>query len=140
MLIFPPRLGILAPTCVLMPFTNALTSGSIVLLWICVGTLMAFKSAMGTGGMAAVNLMINNASDPKSVGAINGLSASIAAASRLVAPTLGGSAYSWSQNNGFPFPLDFHFVFLVLGAVCIGMVVCTQFFLDSSIDIRKRPR
>jgi Na+/melibiose symporter-like transporter len=137
---FQITIGILAPACALMPFTNALASGSFIFLWVCVGTLMAIKSAMGTGGMAAINLMINNASDPKSVGAINGLSASIAAASRLVAPTLGGSTYAWSLNNGLPFPLDFHFVFLVLGLICIGMVVATQVWLDKAIDIRRKAR
>lgn len=132
--------GALGPVCVLMPFTNLLASGSTALLWICVGTLMAMKSAMGTGGMAGVNLMISNASDPKSVGSINGLSASIAALSRLIAPTFGGSVYAWSLNNGMPFPFDFHLVFLLLGMICGGMVWASQVFLDKSIDVRRKPK
>lgn len=133
--------AILAPVAILMPFTNTLAynESSTVLLWICVGALMALKSAMGTGAMAAINLMINNASDPELVGSINGLSASIAAFSRLIAPTLCGSGYAWSLGNGLPFPLDFHFVFLILGLVSVGMVVATEKYLDKSIDIRKKP-
>lgn len=150
--IFPPldkRVGsrrtfqitcaLLGPIAILIPFTNALAySSNQALLWICIGTLMASKSATGAGASSAINLMINNASDPELVGSVNGLSTSIAALARLIAPTLGGSAYAWSLNNGLPFPLDYRFVFLIMGIICVALSYVAEKYLDAGIDVRKR--
>lgn len=48
------------------------------------------------------------------------MNASVTAATRGLAPIVGGSVLAWTSQAGLPFPLDYHFVFLLCSAAATG--------------------
>lgn len=52
-------------------------------------------------------------------GLANGISQSMVALTRAVGPALGSVLLAWSIGAALPFPLDYHFVFLLSAAICV---------------------
>jgi len=61
-----------------------------------------------------VMAMIANSVDFKQMGSVNGLAQSMVACTRAVAPTLGGVLFAWSVALHKFYPLNQHFVFLLM--------------------------
>ena len=55
-------------------------------------------------------------------GLANGISQSLVALTRAVGPALGSVLLAWSLLSSLPFPLDYHFVFLISGGICLAPV------------------
>eukprot|EP01116_Phalansterium_solitarium_P024964 TRINITY_DN9330_c0_g1_i2.p1 TRINITY_DN9330_c0_g1~~TRINITY_DN9330_c0_g1_i2.p1 ORF type:complete len:576 (-),score=118.29 TRINITY_DN9330_c0_g1_i2:329-2056(-) len=118
-----------------MPFTNLLTSYTPA-LWVCVCLAYGVKTGFGSCAMAAVTLLINNTVSAEVTGFVNGLAVSCAAASRLVAPPLAGSLFALTANSSLPFPLDFHFVFILVALVSLGSAIVAN-RLPTSVNFRR---
>jgi nitrate/nitrite transporter NarK len=129
-------MAILIPAFTLVSFTSGLAD-KITLLWMAIGTVMVIKAGFGTTGFAAVNLLVSNAAGSETVGAVNGLSASIAAVARVISPVLVGSIFAATANSDFGFPFDYHFVFYCLAFISALVSVCSHFGLPASINKRK---
>ena len=92
-------------------------------------------------------------------GSVNGVSQSLVAISRSVAPVVGSLLFAWSASNGkcrcpnigvvlsllllttflgYGWPLDFHFVFNLV-AVFSSLLIFISLFLPKSIE-KKRER
>lgn len=48
------------------------------------------------------------------------MNASVTAATRGLAPIVGGSVLAWTSQAGLPFPFDYHFVFFLCSAAAVG--------------------
>ena len=77
----------------------------------------------------AVFLVINNSCTKGQRGRVNGLGMSLSSAFKAVGPTLGSVSFAWSLTNGYGFPLDVHFTFLLCGifAAATCAVACRSF-------------
>jgi len=78
------------------------------MLVILIGIIKAW--AAGTAFSSVFPLVANTAPASKT-GSVNGLAQTGSSLARAIGPTLGGVLFAWSNSNGLPFPLNFHFVF-----------------------------
>eukprot|EP00053_Salpingoeca_punica_P013965 m.126810 g.126810 ORF g.126810 m.126810 type:complete len:686 (-) comp16347_c1_seq7:1199-3256(-) len=85
---------------------------------------------------SAVMVLINNSCSAAERGTVNGLGQSMASLGRMIGPAIGGVAFAWSENNGFGWPFDFHFVWHCISMVALG-AYCLSRLLPLSID--KKP-
>lgn len=106
-----------------------------VLLWILVGLVMMLKAGFGTTGFGSVNLLVSNAAGSETVGAVNGLSASVAALARVIAPVFLGSVFAASAK-AHSFPFDIHFVFFLMALIAALISAGSHFLLPQSINKR----
>ena len=67
-----------------------------------------------------VFVLINNSVPRSSRGAVNGVSQSLVALTRMTGPTLGGSAFAWSESNGLGWPFDFHLMWYLVAATGVS--------------------
>lgn len=125
----------LYPVFLFCPYTNMIASNRTA-LWICIVIIMICKSGFGTSGMASINLLINNSAHSSVVGSVNGMSASTAAVSRILAPIIGGSLFAWSSSNGKSFPLNFHLVYFLMVFINLLTLFLTLFF-SNNVNKRK---
>lgn len=106
------------------------------LAWIFLIILMTVTQCSSVLALTSIMVLINNSCYVDKRATVNGLGQSGASLGRLLGPFLSGLCFAWSQRNGLPWPLDYHFTFLLI--VCI---VCfsgyTSFFLDPSLDKKK---
>lgn len=77
--------------------------------------------ALNSLGFASCALILNNCVEAEKRASLNGLSMSFGSMSKSVGPFLGSLAFAWSVNNKFNyFPLDFHFVFVLVSISSLG--------------------
>lgn len=126
----------LAPSFVVAPLANHLT-GSKASIWSFISFIMIMKAACGTTGFASVNLLVSNASDSQTSGAVNGMSASTAALARMFAPVIVGSIFAATSNATVGWPFDYGFVFYFLALLCLLIAAGSKWGLPKSIDKRK---
>lgn len=100
------------------------------LLW-CVLCSVAFLiQLLINTAFCPLMLFINNSATADKQGLMNGLSVSVISITRTVAPLVSGTVFSLSLSpaaRSAGFPLDFHLVFILLGAVflsVVAMVAC----------------
>lgn len=84
----------------------------------------------------AMFIMISNSISSESRGSLNGSGQTLGSIGRFGGPIWAGILFSWSLENGIhTFPLDFHFVFILL----VVLVLATYFIsllVRPSIDQR----
>ena len=98
--------------------------------------LFIIKGSFATTSVVLVNLMINNSTEKKYLGRVNGISQSFAAFGSIFGPVLGGLLYAWSISNNKNFPLDIHFSFGTFALISsINLLVVN--FIDETIGERK---
>eukprot|EP01135_Chromosphaera_perkinsii_P011782 Nk52_evm28s2496 gene=Nk52_evmTU28s2496 len=95
--------------------------------WIVMMALFFFRGCAAASLFTSSSILLMNCCTDH-VGTINGISASLQSMTRAAGPVVGGSALSWSQSNGLPFPFDYHFSFLMMGAISIVSVVLSFAF------------
>ncbi len=59
---------------------------------------------------------------------------SLVALLRAIAPTLGATTLAWSFENGLPFPLNRHFIFITI-AVGVGSTALMTLPLPASLNV-----
>ena len=74
-----------------------------------------------------VNLLINNSTEKKYLGRVNGFSQSMAALGSIFGPLLSGIIYSWTISNSKNFPFDIHFSFILFGLISTINIIVTKF-------------
>lgn len=96
------------------------------------------RATAGPTLFSASGLLANNAS-ASHVGSLNGLLVSCMALVRAIGPGIGGTVLSWSQSNGLGWPLDYHFVFMVLALLMlVNIVIAAR--LPTWVDVRAEER
>ncbi|XP_065839738.1 uncharacterized protein [Oscarella lobularis] len=87
-----------------------------------------------------IAIFINNSVPKRQAGAINGLAVSLAAVTRSVAPSVGGSLFAWSIRGGkghIEFLLDYHLVFYFISTVFLISLLLSV-YLPSKLQKQKR--
>jgi MFS family permease len=104
------------------PLTAALCSAPSA-HWLMVGLVQIFvviRNIVGVLAFNSVNILINNAAPPGGVGSVNGLSQSIVALTRAMAPFFGGAVFSWSINRSDrPWPFNISLSFVIMGLLAM---------------------
>lgn len=126
----------LVPVFIVAPLANHLAVDK-ASIWSFIAFIMIMKAACGTTGFASVNLLVSNASDSQTSGAVNGMSASTAAIARMFAPVIVGSLFAATSNATVGWPFDYGFVFYFLALLCLLIAAGSKWGLPKSIDKRK---
>jgi len=100
-------------TFLLIPWTN-IYANNIYVVWVLMTVFAISKAVAGQLAFSSVMAMIANSVDFKQMGSVNGLAQSMVACTRAVAPTLGGVLFAWSVALHKFYPLNQHFVFLLM--------------------------
>lgn len=75
-----------------------------------IGNNLAFSS---------ISLVINQSVPTNKRASINGIAMTVGSCARAIGPIFGSIIFAWSINNNYGFPLDFHFVFLLLSILSV---------------------
>lgn len=129
-------MAVLTPICAIAPLATHM-AGTKGLVWTFMGFVMMMKASCATTGFASVNLLVSNASDSQTSGAVNGMSASTAAFARMFAPVVVGSIFAATSNATVGWPFDYNFVFYFLAAICLAIAAGSVWGLPKSINQRK---
>jgi MFS family permease len=79
--------------------------------------------------------MVSNSITSESRGALNGTGQTLGSLGRMLGPVYAGIIFSWSLENGLPFPVDYHFLFLLLG-LTVFIIFLVSLLVPTSIDQR----
>ncbi|XP_070559102.1 uncharacterized protein [Ptychodera flava] len=103
-----------------------------ILLLIVTGSTMARMTAF-----VSSTIIIGNSCLPKDKGTVYGVAQSMTAAFRSLGPPAGGNFFAWTEDNGLPWPLDYHLTFYLLFVLLnVGCGIC--FLLPNSINKKRQ--
>lgn len=86
---------------------------------------------------ACTQLAINDvAPSPNTLGALNAIGLTVQSAVRAVTPVLASALYEWGVREGW---LDGHLFWVVIIAVCIGLIVGARFLPPQAEGKTKKP-
>ncbi|KAN0009059.1 hypothetical protein ACTFIU_008950 [Dictyostelium citrinum] len=105
-----------------------------VIFWISITIVISVRNIGSQFVFTPIMTLINNSAKIAVRGSANGLGQSLVAATRTIAPTLGGTILSWSLTNGLPFPFNFFFVFILMGIVMLIPLITSKFFFPHSLN------
>ncbi|KAI3633834.1 hypothetical protein MIR68_008166 [Amoeboaphelidium protococcarum] len=114
---------------------NHLNINSQLKVWASLLALGILRISAQQGNYTSINILVNNSASVSNAGFVNGLSQSCAALSRSIGPALAGVVWSWSLGNGQGYPLNYHFVFIL---ICLFYILggCVAFFMPQSLNRR----
>ncbi len=97
---------------------------------------LSILTVTGQWILISLFVLINNSCYTPDRGVVNGIGQSFASFARFLGPYSGGTMFAWSETNKF-WPLNYHFVFLVIGIISIfnGIISYT---LPNSIQKSKK--
>jgi MFS family permease len=98
-----------------------------IILYIFSSIFFIIKGCTATMSIILVNLLINNSTEKKYLGRVNGFSQSMAALGSIFGPLLSGIIYSWTISNSKNFPFDIHFSFILFGLISTINIIVTKF-------------
>ncbi|KAJ1976010.1 hypothetical protein H4R33_006533 [Dimargaris cristalligena] len=94
--------------------------------WIALIAALFAKVCGGTLCFTSANILINNSVPNRAaLGTVNGFTQSVGSLARAIGPMLAGILWSWSLTNGYPFPLNSHFVFIVASLIAFATYLVT---------------
>ncbi|KAI9335685.1 major facilitator superfamily domain-containing protein [Obelidium mucronatum] len=96
-------------------------------IWILLICNLALRQFCNVITYTSIFILINNSASPGNLGLINGIAQTSAAFVRSIGPALGGIMWAWSINNGLGFPFNYWFVFLVVSAWGVGLILQSCF-------------
>lgn len=73
---------------------------------------------------------MSNSAKTEIVGSVNGISTTLSALAKLIAPVLGDTIFAWSANLAFIYPFNYMFTFHIAVAVAIFCLFITIFLPD----------
>jgi hypothetical protein len=106
------------------------------ILWTSLILVIAVKTCCGGFSFSSIFVLVSNCAPGSQAGAANGLNQSSAALARAVGPAIGGALFAWSNENGLPFPLDYHLVFNMLSLISFVIFLCSL-LLSKDSAVRK---
>jgi len=81
---------------------------------------LSILTVTGQWILISVFVLINNSCYTEDRGVVNGIGQSFASFARFLGPYSGGAMFAWSLNNGnLPWPLNYNFVFIVIGIISV---------------------
>jgi len=128
---------ILIPTHSALPFTNLLVGQQTWMLWISLLIIVFLDSLGATLGTNSLSVIANNAVSDNFLGTLNGMIQSCMALSRIIAPTIGATIFTWSITNGIGFPFNSYFLYFLLSLIQF-FIVLLSLLLSSRLNEKKR--
>ncbi|XP_064400477.1 uncharacterized protein LOC135346696 [Halichondria panicea] len=120
---------VLIPFTMLIPNIHYLSPWRGLLWFVLCLTLIINQICIGVAVSCSI-LFINNSVTFDKLGTINGLATSLTSFGRSLAPVVAGGMFSLSLSatmNGYGYPIDYRFVFLMFGLtylLCVLFVAC----------------
>ena len=90
-----------------------------ILLWTLMCLHHLWRAAVTNFAFTSIMLMINNSVSVDRLAVVNGIGQMCAAGSRAMGPALGGLMWQFSIKSGLSWPLNNHFVFVVLALLAL---------------------
>eukprot|EP00026_Physarum_polycephalum_P005000 Phypoly_transcript_05026.p1 GENE.Phypoly_transcript_05026~~Phypoly_transcript_05026.p1 ORF type:complete len:610 (+),score=97.64 Phypoly_transcript_05026:206-2035(+) len=107
--------------------------GNKILLWFFVAASTITKVLAGQFAFSAVTAMVSNTCSLTQVGSINGFAQSLVALLRAFSPAIAGNLLAWGFSNGYPYPLNQFFVFIMM-SVGMGVSLAVTALLPRTLD------
>jgi MFS family permease len=108
-------------------------------VWAMLLTVMALLVISRISGFISLFVLVGNSSLPETRGSVNGIGQSLVAISRSIAPLVGSLLFAWSENNGYSWPLDYHFVFNTVALLAVALIFISLLLPKSIEKKRERP-
>ncbi|GAM28807.1 hypothetical protein SAMD00019534_119830 [Acytostelium subglobosum LB1] len=105
--------------------------------WVLMFPAYLFQSFANEVGFIAVIVIVSNSALPKDMALVNSMSQSLVAFGRSIGPLLGTSILSLTLSHSLPYPLDQHFIFVVLFLLTLA-IFGISFMLPQSLNYTKQ--
>lgn len=119
-----------------MPYTSLLAYQPKHILWPAFIGVCSLAVCARMGAFTCIFVLLSNSCNKDVRASINGIGQSASSAGRMLGPTFAGAIFSWSLNNGQPYPFNYHFLFLVLAVCCATSYVGAMYF-SAELDYQK---
>jgi len=106
-------------------------------MWISVVVVLTAISTSATFSLISIFVLINNSCYSHERGTVNGIGQTFAAMGRLLGPYFGSVIFAWSETNGYFWPLNYFFIWYIMGIVAICNYIISK-FLPKNLQRRKR--
>jgi len=106
-------------------------------MWISVVAVLTAISTSATFSLISIFVLINNSCYSHERGTVNGIGQTFAAMGRLLGPYFGSVIFAWSETNGYFWPLNYFFIWYIMGIVAICNYIISK-FLPKNLQRRKR--
>lgn len=119
------RFGLILGIVVFVNYpTLNLAANKRVWLWVFLSIITVMKVACGQFAFSAITAIVSNTCPLKQVGSINGFAQSSVALFRAFSPAIAGNLLAWGFDNGFGFPLNQFFVFIMISlGLCFSLAI-----------------
>lgn len=121
---------------ILLPYTSLLAYQPKYILWPAFIGVCSLAVCARMGAFTCIFVLLSNSCNKDVRASINGIGQSASSAGRMLGPTFAGAIFSWSLNNGQPYPLNYHFLFLILTVCCATSYVGAMYF-SPELDYQK---
>jgi MFS family permease len=120
---FKVSMAVFGPTVILITLLSAFQLTATVRFMLLV-TMYALSKSMTSLGFACTGLMLNHCVSKDKRASLNGLAMTFGSLAKSTGPLSGALIFAWSLNSKYKFPLDFHFVFVILFIVsCVAVMM-----------------
>jgi len=122
------------PVFLLIPFAHAFGKGAFteqkiyIVFWLFIRNMASFMN------FSALQRFTNDVVSADKRGRMNGIQVTCSSGLQILGPFLGKWLLSWSMTNGMGYPFDYHFVFLLMCIITMGIlsVIYSLKFTDES--------
>jgi MFS family permease len=83
---------------------------------------------------ASVSLLLNSTVDTPQRATVNGLNMTAGSLAKTIGPTIGTFIFAWTANSTLVYPLDFHFIFIIMAFIGIISVFISTNINESRIN------
>ncbi|KAJ3415819.1 hypothetical protein HDV05_004092 [Chytridiales sp. JEL 0842] len=130
------RYGLLStiPAFILLPNIPSLQMGEVG-VWVLVVGCQILRTCGALQALTCSFIMTSNCVETRSRGSVNGITQSIGAAARMVAPIIAGNLFSWGLSNSLPHPFDHRFSFYQMALVA-SLVYIISFWMPADVNQR----
>lgn len=118
------------PLVILLSFTSQILrlDQQSQTLFVAVSSIYSLVKMSENLSFCAIALLINQSVDINSRASVNGLTMTLGSLSKAFGPPIGSITYAWSIQHNFPFPLDFHLVFIIVALM--SFTCCSLFYMS----------
>lgn len=106
-------------------------------MWICLILLNGLSNALSTVFISFISIAVSNSVSPNITGAALGICQSVTALCRSIATGTTGVLYGSNQGWGVPFPLDSHFMFILIDMILIVNFIFILTQMKPELEKRK---
>jgi len=119
-----------------LPFMSQIASWPTYLTWPLLILAMGITNCARIGAFTCIFVLLSNCCHKNVRASVNGFGQSVSSAGRMFGPTVTGSVFAWSLNNGMIFPFNFHCAFIIMTIFCVATFFMAQRF-DPILDYQK---